>query len=113
MKVASPSLTMWNIFSHIYKLIVSHIAEKFPVFCGIRRFTAAIQVYCNFQQSFCTLQPFIRHRRFDDSFASSSVAVTDCSSLAVRSLSVDFSSCWTVWPRRIASSPAALTSRDA
>jgi hypothetical protein len=75
MKVASPWLTTWNIFSHIDKLIVAQIAEKFPMIGGICSITAAIQVYCNFQQSFCTLQPFISHRRFEDSFGSSSVAV--------------------------------------
>jgi len=77
MNIASPSRTMW-IFPHIGKLIVAQIADIFPLFRGICRFTAAIQlsVYCNFQQSYCTLQPFVSHRRFDHSFASSSVAVT-------------------------------------
>jgi len=106
MKVASPSLTMWDIFSHIDKLIVAQIDERFPVFCGICSFTAATQVYCNVQQSVYTLQLFISQRRFDDSFALSSVACYR-SSHAVRPLSVDFSSCWTDWPRRIASSPCS------
>jgi hypothetical protein len=64
MKVASPWLTAWNIFSHIDKLIVAQIAEKFPVFCGICSSTAAVHVYCNFQQSSCTLQPFTSQQTF-------------------------------------------------
>jgi hypothetical protein len=76
MKVASPSLNMWNIFSRIDELIFAQMAEKFPVFCAICSLTAAaVQVYCNFQQSSCTLQPFISHRRFDDWSVPSSVAV--------------------------------------
>ena len=112
MKVASPWLTVWNIFSHIDKLIVAQIAEKFPVFCGICSFTAAVQVYCSFQQSFCTLQPLISHRRFDDSFASSSVPVT-----AVPLLSCHCRSIWAavglIGPEELRRPPAAMTSRVA
>jgi hypothetical protein len=98
---------MWYVFSHINKLIVAQIADKFPVLMW------HLKVYCR-KPSLLTLPTVFLHlttihqwqtfRRFI------CVVLGGCSfsSLAVLSPSLDFSSSWTAWPRRLASSTTQL-----